>query len=268
MITSVLLDAAGRRRSPAAMPGHHCGRPPRNKGLRYPADPPTVEEIVAVMRVAGNTPYGLRARALIVILRRTGLRISEAVALAEAICIEPPAASWSVAARVASAAKSAWTAGAGSSSHPGSTCGRPCPSAPCCASSTALPAVVRGRHQPLARRSEAPPPALACVAFRPASASPCARGRDGTRGSPVDHHPAAARPREPRHHIHLPARHRQQRDHQHRLCAPGAHAAGQRRASLSDQRPQGRAAPATTGANRCRPCLDATASRSSGPRHF
>ena len=32
------------------MPGYHAGRPPRNKGMRYPADPPTVEEIVAVMR--------------------------------------------------------------------------------------------------------------------------------------------------------------------------------------------------------------------------
>lgn len=47
---SLLLDAAGRRRSPAALPGYHRGRPPRNKGLRYPADPPSVEEIVAVMR--------------------------------------------------------------------------------------------------------------------------------------------------------------------------------------------------------------------------
>jgi hypothetical protein len=46
----VLLDAPGGRRSPAAMPGHNAGRPPRNKGVRYPADPPTVEEIVAVMR--------------------------------------------------------------------------------------------------------------------------------------------------------------------------------------------------------------------------
>jgi len=51
---SVLLDAAGRRRSRATLPGYHRGRPPRNKGLRYPADPPTVEEIVAVMRRAGD----------------------------------------------------------------------------------------------------------------------------------------------------------------------------------------------------------------------
>ena len=50
-----LLDAAGRPRSPATMPGHHAGRVPPNKGRRYPADPPTVDEIVAVMRQAGDT---------------------------------------------------------------------------------------------------------------------------------------------------------------------------------------------------------------------
>jgi hypothetical protein len=83
MTTSELLDAAGRRRSPATMPGHHRGRPPRNKGLRYPPDPPAVEEIVAVVRCAGESSFGLRTRALIVVLWRAGLRISEALALAE-----------------------------------------------------------------------------------------------------------------------------------------------------------------------------------------
>jgi hypothetical protein len=49
--------------------------------LRYPADPPPVEEVVAVMRVAGESAYGLRTRARIVVLWRAGLRISEALAL-------------------------------------------------------------------------------------------------------------------------------------------------------------------------------------------
>ena len=53
-----VLDAAGRRRSPATMPGYHAGRPPRNKGQLYPADPPTVEEIIAVMRGAGDDRRG------------------------------------------------------------------------------------------------------------------------------------------------------------------------------------------------------------------
>jgi site-specific recombinase XerD len=58
-------------------------RRPGNKGRRYPADPPRVEEIVAVMRQAGTGPYGQRLRGLIIVLWRAGLRISEALALAE-----------------------------------------------------------------------------------------------------------------------------------------------------------------------------------------
>jgi site-specific recombinase XerD len=83
MSTLQLLDAAGRRRSPATLPGFHAGRPPRNKGFRYPPDPPRVEEIIAVMPRAGETDHGLRLRALIVVLWRAGLRIGEAMALTE-----------------------------------------------------------------------------------------------------------------------------------------------------------------------------------------
>src|SRR3954471_6661105 len=79
----VLLDAAGRRRSPAALPGFLAGRPPRNEGRRYAADPPTVEEIVAVMRAAGDRRHGCHLRGLIVVLWRAGLRIHEALALTE-----------------------------------------------------------------------------------------------------------------------------------------------------------------------------------------
>jgi site-specific recombinase XerD len=59
------------------------GRRPANKGRRYPADPPRVEEIVAVMRQAGTDSYGQRLRGLIIVLWRAGLRISEALALTE-----------------------------------------------------------------------------------------------------------------------------------------------------------------------------------------
>src|SRR5204862_5119319 len=52
VMSELLLDAAGRRRSPATLPQFHAGRAPRNKGMRYPADPPTIEEIIAVMRGA------------------------------------------------------------------------------------------------------------------------------------------------------------------------------------------------------------------------
>ena len=83
MTESSVLDAAGRHRSPAPLPGYHAGRPPRNKGMRYPADPPTVEEIVAVMRHAADGRHGWRVRAMIVVLWRAGLRIQVALALAE-----------------------------------------------------------------------------------------------------------------------------------------------------------------------------------------
>src|SRR5215203_3173743 len=84
VMSELLLDAAGRRRSPATLPEFHAGRPPRNKGIRYPADPPTIEEIVAVMRAAGDGVHGRRLLGLIVVLWRSGLRIHEALALAEA----------------------------------------------------------------------------------------------------------------------------------------------------------------------------------------
>jgi site-specific recombinase XerD len=83
-VSELLLDRAGRRRSPVTRPGFHAGRPPANKGLRYRADPPTVEEIIAVMRAAGDDAHGRRLRALIVILWRAGLRVQEALALVEA----------------------------------------------------------------------------------------------------------------------------------------------------------------------------------------
>jgi integrase len=83
MSSELLLDAGGRRRSPAAMPGYNAGQAPRNKGRVYPADPPTVDEIVAVMRQIPPDRHGLRVRALIVVLWRGGLRIQEALSLIE-----------------------------------------------------------------------------------------------------------------------------------------------------------------------------------------
>jgi uncharacterized protein YwlG (UPF0340 family) len=60
-MSELLLDRAGRRRSPATRPGFHAGHAPGNKGLRYPADPPKVGEIVVVMRPAGGGAHGRRA---------------------------------------------------------------------------------------------------------------------------------------------------------------------------------------------------------------
>jgi integrase len=113
-MSELLLDAAGRRRSPATTPGFHAGRPPRNKGLRYPADPPTVEEIVAVMRAARTGPHGFRLRGLIAVLWRAGLRIHEALALGRQTWTGAAGRCWCGAARPVGAAKSAWTSGRGS----------------------------------------------------------------------------------------------------------------------------------------------------------
>ena len=79
----LLVDAAGRRRSPATTPGYLAGRAPHKKGMQYPPDPPRPEEIILVMRQAGHDRHGPRLRALIVVLWRAGLRISEALALHE-----------------------------------------------------------------------------------------------------------------------------------------------------------------------------------------
>ncbi len=58
MPSTVQLDACGRRRSPGTLSSFHQGRAPRNKGQRYPADPPTVEEIIAVARTGVALPLG------------------------------------------------------------------------------------------------------------------------------------------------------------------------------------------------------------------
>jgi len=47
--------------------------------MQYPPDPPITEEIILVMRQAGHNRHGLRIRALIAVLWRAGLRISEAL---------------------------------------------------------------------------------------------------------------------------------------------------------------------------------------------
>jgi hypothetical protein len=52
----------------ATLPGHRCRQSPRNNGIRYPPEPPTVKEILAAMCRAGDRAYGLRLRRLIVVL--------------------------------------------------------------------------------------------------------------------------------------------------------------------------------------------------------
>ena len=222
-MSELLLDAAGRRRSPATLPEFHAGRPPRNKGMRYPADPPTIEEIVTVMRHAGDGVHGRRLRGLIVVLWRAGLRIHEALALAEGD-LDPRRGSLLVRRGKGGHRREVgmddwaweqlqpWLVGAPPATgraavlrhrrrHARAAVGdrrRPLPAAP---------------RRPRGRRA----PTL-----RAAPAAPRPRRRDGARGRAADRHPTPARPQQPRHHLHLPARHRQRRDHRHRPRPPRA----------------------------------------------
>lgn len=82
-MSELVRDRAGRRRSPAAMPGFPAGHAPGHKGLGHPAGPPKLEEIIAVMRAAGDAAHGRRLRRLIMIMWRARLRVQEARALTE-----------------------------------------------------------------------------------------------------------------------------------------------------------------------------------------
>jgi hypothetical protein len=71
----VLRARLGGAASFALDPARLPRRPPaRNKGMRYPAEPATVEEIVAVTRHAPDNRHGWRVQAIIVLLWRAGLR--------------------------------------------------------------------------------------------------------------------------------------------------------------------------------------------------
>jgi integrase len=77
-------DRLGRGRSPVTLPGYHRGRPPANKGLKFPASPPSTEEVAAMLALCDRgTPYGLRMFSWLLLDWRTGLRISESLALTE-----------------------------------------------------------------------------------------------------------------------------------------------------------------------------------------
>ena len=55
---------------------------PANKGKRYPAEPLTADEVRSLVKACSTrAPTGIRNRALITVLCRGGLRISEALAL-------------------------------------------------------------------------------------------------------------------------------------------------------------------------------------------
>ncbi len=70
-----------RHKSRICQKGYRKGQPNPNKGKRFYADTYSREEILALVDGCNCGPSGLRDRALIVLLWRTGLRISEALGL-------------------------------------------------------------------------------------------------------------------------------------------------------------------------------------------
>ena len=72
-VSPITGDPAGLSSRPGARQG----------GRRYPANPPTTEEIVAMLRACPTTACGRRLKALVIVLWRSGLRTSEALALEE-----------------------------------------------------------------------------------------------------------------------------------------------------------------------------------------
>jgi integrase len=227
-MSELLVDRAARRRSPATLPGFHAGHAPGNKGLCYPADPPKVEEIIAVMRSAGDGTHGRRLRGLIVIMWRAGLRIQEALALTEG---DLDHRRGSVLVRRGKGGRrrevgmDAW---GWEQLQPWLDVRRELPVGPllCVINGT-----TRGRPwSSAAARAELRRTAAAAGVrrrFAP-QASPRPRGRDGPRGRTADRHPAPTRAQQPRHHFCLPPRHRQRRDHRDRARPTGAHDPRQR----------------------------------------
>ena len=177
-----------------------------------------------MMRAAGDSLHGQRLRGLIAVLWRAGLRISEALALAES---DLDARRGAVLVRRGKGGRRrevgmddwAWQ-----ELQPWLTSRLELPVGPLFCIITGPTrgrrwSTAAARNEMRARRGRGRSP----QALRAAPASPRARRRDGPRRRPADRHPAPARPQQPRHHLDLPPRHRQRRDHRHRPCPTRTH---------------------------------------------
>jgi integrase/recombinase XerD len=74
-------DRRGFYRSPVTLAEYRQGRPAPNKGRKFPPEPLTPREVIALIDACARGSAGTRNRALIALLWRTGLRVSEALAL-------------------------------------------------------------------------------------------------------------------------------------------------------------------------------------------
>lgn len=209
----VLFDP---RSSPVSsdVAGLPAGCPPRNKGVRYPADPPTVEEIVAVMRAAGDSTHGRRLRALIVVLWRAGLRIHEALAIGESDLDRRRGSVLLRRGKGGQRREVGMDEWAWEQLEPWSDVRLDLPVGP-------LFCVINGATcgrawSAAAARSELRRTAAAAGVrrrFAPHQLRHAHGSRDGSRGRPLDRHPAPARSQQPWDYVDLPAGHRQRGDH-------------------------------------------------------
>jgi integrase len=220
-MSQLLLDRAGRRRSPATMPGFHAGHAAGNKGLRYQADSPKVEEIIAVMRAAGEEAHGRRLRGLIVIMWRGGLRVQEALALCEGDLDQRRGAllvRHGKGGRRREVGMDGW---GWEQLQPWLDMRRELPVGPLLC---AINGATRGRHwSPAAARAELRRTRRCGTSAAPVRTAPAPsrpRRRDGPRRRAADRHPAPTRTQQPRHHVRVPPGHRQRRDHRDRARAP------------------------------------------------
>jgi hypothetical protein len=168
------------------------------------------------MREAGNGAHGLRLRALIVVLWRAGLRISEALALSERD-LDPARG-----ALLVRHGKGGKRREVGMDEWGWNHLSAVARDAPRAAGRCAVLRHLRSHPRPaLLELGSACTTSAGCgsvggsATFRTPSIAPRPCGRDGARGDPAEHRSAPARPRPPRRHLDLPPGHRQRRDHRH-----------------------------------------------------
>lgn len=75
------IDRRGYARSPVTKRGYRLGQDPPNKGRKFPPEPLTRAEMLALLESFPTGACGERNRALAVVMWRAGLRIGEALSL-------------------------------------------------------------------------------------------------------------------------------------------------------------------------------------------
>lgn len=74
-------DRRGYYRSPVTQRSYRLGKSPANKGMKLPPEVLSPEEVLALINACGRGRAGRRNRALIMVLWRCGLRVSETLDL-------------------------------------------------------------------------------------------------------------------------------------------------------------------------------------------